>query len=164
MLTTFTNAGVITIPNGSDVSASPYPSNIVVSGQTDFVSDVNVTLTGLSHGRMDDVAVLLVSPNGTKTLLMADTCDNVGGTFTLKFDDAAAAFLPDQNTPALASGSFKPTLGTSAGGGGAFGGTFNAPAPVGPYSLLLSGLNGQTPNGTWSLYVFDDSNAQTGSI
>ena len=41
---------------------------------------------------------------------------------------------------------------------------FPAPAPVGPLSASLDGLVGGQPNGTWSLYVFDDTQQDGGSV
>ncbi|MBA4184870.1 MAG: hypothetical protein H0X49_12790 [Acidobacteria bacterium] len=47
---------------------------------------------------------------------------------------------------------------------GAAGDTFPAPAPAGPYGATLSVLNGTAPNGTYSLYVFDDFVVDVGSL
>ena len=41
---------------------------------------------------------------------------------------------------------------------------FPFPAPVPSGSSLLSFFNGTSPNGTWSLYVFDDLGGDIGSI
>ena len=56
------------------------------------------------------------------------------------------------------SGTYQPTsdpAGTQA---------FPAPAPAGPYPVALSTLNGATANGTWSLFVSDDTNGDSGII
>ena len=68
---TFSNSASITITD-NPVSclggppppqpATVYPSQIAVSGITDTVTDVNVTLNGFSHTFPDDVDVLLVGP------------------------------------------------------------------------------------------------------
>jgi subtilisin-like proprotein convertase family protein len=163
----FQNTGTITINDSScifgeapsPVAATPYPSSISVSGLTGTITDVNVTLTGLTHTSSTDVGVLLVGPGGQKTLLMQD----VGGTgvsgVNLTFDDAAAAFLPEIQ---IVSGTFKPTVGPA---DSCTPPSFPAPAPPGPYgSPSLSVFNGTNPNGTWSLYVIDDLAADTGSI
>ena len=72
------------------------------------------------------------------------------------FDDAAATGIPDAGP--LTTGTFRPTyIGSSVS-------TFPAPAPAPPYSLMLSSLNGTIQNGTWSLYVIDDSLGDLGDI
>ena len=62
----FSNPAPITINNSSDkcvgTAAAPYPSTISVLGPGGTITDVNVTLTGLSHPFPADVAVLLVGP------------------------------------------------------------------------------------------------------
>src|SRR5262249_50029119 len=78
----------------------------------------------------------------------------------LTFDDAATDSLPAsiQITPTpIVSGTFKPTD---------FGlpGLFPSPAPGAPYATNLSVFDGTSPNGTWSLYVFDSSAGDNGSI
>jgi hypothetical protein len=74
---------------------------------------------------------------------------------TLTFDDAAASNLPDDTQ--ITAGTYKPT---NFGGGD----TFPPPAPVGPYSTLLSTFNGTDPTGDWSLYVVDDLDGLSGNI
>lgn len=155
----FSNPAPILIPaTGTSGPATPYPSTISVSGITDVVLDVNVTLNNMNHTFPDDIDILLVGPTGARLLLMSDaggSADLVNNTYT--FDDAAAATLADGALNA--SGSYKPSnFGT--------GDTFPAPAPVGPYPdpQLLSVFNGLDPNGTWSLYVFDDVGGDTGNI
>ena len=150
----FFNAANINIPNSG--AASPYPSNISVSGMPGTVADVNVSLFGLEHARPDDIDILLVGPAGQKMILLSDVGGSNGITgVDLVLDDEAANFLPDSGQ--LTSGTFKPTnIGT--------GDTFPSPAPAGPYGSLLSDFDGTNPNGTWRLYVVDDSNPRNGSI
>ncbi len=161
--TVFPNAGAITIPTGPGQS-TPYPSTISVSGLTGTIVDVNATLTGITHTYPDDIDILLVGPAGQKVVLMADTGGSTDITgVTLTFDDSAASSLPDATT--ISSGTYKPTIGATAGGFPdtvGFDGT--APAPSGPYSAALSAFNATAPNGTWSLFVYDDSAGDSGSI
>ncbi|HMT06871.1 MAG TPA: BACON domain-containing carbohydrate-binding protein, partial [Pyrinomonadaceae bacterium] len=149
------NTNALTIPASGP--ASLYPSQISVSGQTGLVQAVQVNLTNFSHTAPDDVDLLLVGPNGNKVVLMSDVGGaNAATNLNLVFDDTAAASLPD--SAALASGTFKPTdfeLGDA----------FPAPAPAGGQSSrFLSVFNGMDPNGTWSLYLVDDTGANAGSI
>jgi len=169
----FTNPANITI-NASG-AGNPYPSNITVSGVSGTVSKVTVTLTNASHTWPDDVGVLLVGPTGLKVRLMTDcggpnaTVVPAGGEMTnvtLTFDDAAANSLPEGfNTPnIITTGTWKPTLcsldGTNDGAPHAA--NFAGAAPAGPYGL--SAFNGVNPNGTWSLFVDDDTAGDFGSI
>src|SRR4029078_4280553 len=105
LLAVFTNAGSITInhraiPGSPPGTATPYPSNIVVSGLSGTISDVNVTLTGVSHGSADDIDILLVGENGEKSVLVSDG----GGTgvaitnVTVTFDDASGTSIADTVT------------------------------------------------------------------
>src|SRR6185369_6073769 len=149
----FSSATAITIPGMG--AATPYASTINVSGMSGSISQVTVKLNGFSHTYPDDVDVVLVSPTGQKVVLMSDAG---GGTainnVTLTFSDSASV-LPDSGQ--IVSGTFKPTDFVS-------GDTFPAPAPAGPYATSLSAFNGQSPNGTWSLYVVDDAANDQGSI
>jgi hypothetical protein len=159
----FPGSGCATGPTSG--TASPYPSQIEVSGLGTPASDVNATITGYSHTFPDDVRMLLVGPHGQT----ADLMDEVGGgggvsgggvsDLTITFDDAAADPVPN----VVVSGTFKPT---QAAGGCGLGPTddFPTPAPANPYGIDLAGFNGTDPNGTWSLYVVDDANADSGSI
>jgi subtilisin len=153
---TFSNSSPITINDNR--AATPYPSNISVSGLTGTVSKVTVTLNNLTHTFPDDIDILLVGPTGQSLILMSDSG---GGSdinnLTLTFDDQAAAALPDSSS--LTAGTFKPTNHGSSSD------TFPAPAPSGtPTGTALSVFNGTNPNGTWSLYVVDDADDDAGSI
>jgi len=147
----FSNTAPITIPAGPG-AAAPYPSGITVAGLGNVVSDVNVTISGLTHTWPDDVDILLVGPGGQHTILMADTGEqfNVTGV-NLTFDDAAGGLLPDVTQ--ISAGSFKPTRGTGGAPQGNALTTFPAPAPGPAYVTALSVFNGTNPNGTWNLYV-----------
>lgn len=147
--TTFENSDEIVINDDEQGPANPYPSEIDVSGLDGAIRDVTVTLYGLSHTWPDDLDVLLVGPEGQNVMLMSDA----GGSLdvenvTLKFDDAAADFLPDSGQ--IVSGTFKPTnyeMDTN----------LPNPAPPQPYGTTLSAFDGLNPNGTWRLFVFDDA-------
>ena len=150
----FSNPGSITIPSSG--AATPYPSTITVSGVSGTISDVNVTIKGLTHTNPDDLDILLVGPSGEKIILMSDC----GGTpdvssINLTFDDEAAVALPDSTL--ITAGTYRPTnVGTSD--------TFSSPAPASPYGTIFSTFDATSANGTWSLYVMDDAGSSSGSI
>jgi len=151
--TTISNPGAISIPDSG--AATPYPSDITVSGLTGTITDLNVTISGLSHTFPADIDILLVGPGGQKIILMSD----VGGAtdvlnINLTLDDEAVLLLPV--TP-LSTGSFRPNNVDNSD-------IFPGPAPAGPYGSLLSDFDGTNPNGTWSLYVLDDFAADEGTI
>jgi subtilisin-like proprotein convertase family protein len=154
-------------PSPAPGKADLYPSEIAVSGLGSIVTDVNVTISGLSHSFPDDVGLLLVSPAGQSTLLMTNSgFDNDLSGINLTFDDAASGKLPDQGQ--ISSGTYKPSVGFPENG-------CSPPVsfpkdatgtnpPAGPYGSSLSVFNGTNPNGTWKLYVIDDTRDDTGAI
>jgi subtilisin-like proprotein convertase family protein len=179
MTMTFSNNNGITINDGSSscrdqepeapVQATPYPFGIGVGGLGSSVTDVNVTLRGLTHTWPDDIGVLLVSPAGQSTILMADSGggDDVSGV-TLTFDDAASGTLPDESL--IESGNYKPSVGSAVPDFGcSVPQSFPTDAtgtnpPAGPYGSSLSVFNGSDPNGGWKIYVIDDTRNDPGSI
>ena len=142
--------------------AAPYPSQIEVSGMTGTITDVNLTLTRVSHRYLQDLRVLLVAPGGQKVLVLhgADDRDGSGEVqdVTWKFDDAwddevdyfdgsVAVSYSDLGCPAVDIPDSLP-----------------APAPEGPYGSALADFNGAAPNGMWQLYVVDMFDDETGVI
>lgn len=155
----FCNPGPIAIPDGALTGgpATPYPSNIFVSGLTGAVSKVTLTLNNLTEARPDDLDMLLVGPNGAKFVTMSDVGgQNAVGNTTLTLDDTAASLLPDESL--VTTGTFRPTAVNS-------GAVFPSPAPGAPYSFaapfgaatFATLFGGSNPNGTWRLYVVDDA-------
>src|SRR5215211_1269702 len=147
-------SGSISIP--SQGKATPYPATVNVSGLSGTITDLNVSLKGVSHTFPDDIEALLVGPGGQKVILMA----NVGGGgdlngVDLTFDDEAAGGLPD--SAQIRAGTYKPTRGTGSI-------SIPTPAPAGPYGTSLTAFDGADPNGTYSLYVVDDAKNDLGQI
>ena len=137
--------------------ANPYPSHINVQNLGGNITDLNVELYGYSHAYPDDVAVLLVGPKGQKVLLMSNAGGaNVVNGKNVGFDDESYVHLPDEGQ--IVNYIYKPTQ---------FGSPtlpFPSPAPAGPYAASLSAFDGTNPNGTWDLYVVDDSGRDVGQI
>jgi subtilisin-like proprotein convertase family protein len=155
VLRSFTNVTTITIADESP--AVPYPSVISVTGLTGVITNVSVTLRGLTHSWPDDIDVLLVGPGGQRIMLMSDA----GGSFpvngvTLTFNNSVRQ-IP--NSAQITSGVHGPAnWGSSAGD------DFPPPAPTGPYIASLEALYGGDPNGTWALYIMDDIPGNDGEL
>src|SRR6266567_4122542 len=148
----FANTNFITIPDSG--TATPYPSTNYVSGIAYPPTKVLVTLSNLSHTYPGDLGVLLVAPSGQATALMVDAGNSPISNVTLTFDDAASNSVP---TTQITNGTYKPTQYSP-------GDIFPAPAPAGPYVSALSVFTNSDPNGTWSLYILDDSPGDSGSL
>ena len=154
VLPIFTNPNSITIPWSG--SASPYPSTINVSGVSGNITNIQVSLSGLSHTWPDDVDMFLRGPGGQKVMLMSDAGGFAGlNNVNLTFRDSASGTLPDGSQ--ITSGTYRPTDYQ-------VGDTFPTPAPAGPYGTALSAFNGTNPNGAWQLFVQDDLGGDSGSI
>src|SRR5262249_16987288 len=111
-------------------------STLTVSGQSGVVTDVNVKLD-ISHPSDSDLQAYLTSPAGTKVTLFA----NIGGmgqnfTSTVLDDEAAVSIA---NGTAPFTGSFQP-------------------------QGLLGSIDGQTPNGTWTLTISDTAPLDSGTL
>ena len=153
----FTNTAPIIINDSTNppTLASPYPSVINASGLTNLIDSVSVTLSNVSHTFPDDIAVLLVGPQGQAVALMA----NAGGDNDLTNGTVIfSAFGSDFVGPAgpLTPGTYKPSL---------YGDPFwPAPAPGKPYGNDLSVFHGTSANGAWKLFVYDDEGGDSGII
>jgi hypothetical protein len=106
---TFSNTTPIVI--NDNTAASPYPSSININGLVGSVVKATVTVTNLNHHAPRDIEALVVAPNQANSLLMAHAGGlNAITNVTIKFDDAAATYLP-QSTK-INSGTNKPTIYT----------------------------------------------------
>ncbi|MEI2765331.1 MAG: Ig-like domain repeat protein [Dermatophilaceae bacterium] len=143
--------------------ASPYPSTIAVSGLAGLVTDVNVTLVGLTHPVANDLDILLVGPTGQSIVLLSDPGGDgalvSAANATVTFDDSAAGAVPTSGSITGAA-SFRPTDQSSA-----LADSFPPPAPTpGTATTLAAAFTGTDPNGTWSVYVVDDSVGDDGAV
>jgi subtilisin-like proprotein convertase family protein len=167
---TFSNANAIVINDSlaPPTVAALYPSSITVAGIAgELVTKATVTLYGFSHGFPSDVDILLIGPQGQKSIVMA----NAGGqnrysvtNLNLTFDDDAASALPIYTQ--LVSGSFKPTNGYAAIGYPNLPFEFPSPAPAGNSNspTALSVFKNTDPSGIWKLFVVDDVSGDSGTI
>lgn len=157
--------------------AVPYPSCVKVTGFTEVVGTLKVHINGLSHTGFRDTKALLMSPNGTSVLLWQHvgrtTGTGTGSNYPLSnvdlvIADSGSAFpgaaFPGTDSPHIVSGTYSPTQFDGLVG-------FPSPAPAvdsgaGPagYSMALSSFAGEDPNGTWKLFVTDDTPLDSGSI
>jgi len=138
-------------PSGS--FSDPIASEIVISGLEGTISHLTVTLTGLEHTYDLDLDIVLVGPTGRSVILMSDAGDARTDSIDLTFEDGherVPTFIP------TTSGTYRPTNYN-------LGDALPAPIPQDP-SGLLSTFNGTNPNGTWSLYVLDDSPGDVGVL
>ena len=159
----FSNSTPITITDNT--TASPYPSAITLSNQATVTTKIQVLLSNFSHGFPTDVDILLVGPQGQRCMLMSDAGGGVPGysNAILNFSSTFPTVLP-QNT--ASTGNLRPA--NYANEFNASDLTDNFPAP-GPGTLNdqpadLNVFNLTNPNGTWSLYVVDDTSGFAGSI
>jgi subtilisin-like proprotein convertase family protein len=159
----FNSASGLTIP--ADGNATPYPSTTSVSGTTGLITDINVGFSNLTHGDLEDIGAVLVSPTGQAFLVF----DGIGGgnvtNINVAFDDQAAGLAP-QVAP-LPPGTYKPTqrfyddIFPTPGPGM----NYEQPGPFGGGTATLNGTFGGYPaNGIWSLYVRDFNDFASGSI
>jgi len=163
VVTTFWNTDLISVPATNFVPypasgpAGPYPSSILVSGISAYVSGVTVTVSNLEHSDVNDINMLLVGPGGQSSILMCGAAEQSTASFpvTITFDQNAASNVPG-GTAGLVSGSYKPAEYNSPN----FGLTNILP----PYNTSLSVFKGPPANGWWNLYVYDGVNGDYGAI
>lgn len=152
---TFTNPQ--TIVSTQDADAAPYPSTLDVSGMAGTISGATLTLHQVNNATAN-LDVLLVSPNLKTVLVMSDVGGEKAPNLELTFDDAAAGSVPGTT---VSSGTYKPTDDDT------FDGTapdvFNAPAPAPAYGAAMAALAGDSPNGTWKLFVAEHAAFPIGS-
>jgi len=155
----FCNQGAIAVPSTAG-AATPYPSNIFVSGLSGNLIAVTVQLNNISSSNIAQTDMLLVGPTGAAIVPFAAVGD--GSTISgvdITLDDTASTQIPGGSL--LTPGTYKPTSIT-----GSTSLVFPVPAPsitVKNYAAadgaatLNSQFGGTAPNGTWSLYAIDNS-------
>jgi subtilisin-like proprotein convertase family protein len=147
-----TGGGALTIPVIGN--ASPYPSNLTVSGVTGATGKVVLFLNGVTHSYPSDLDIFLMAPDGSFSRVMSDA----GGSaalvgIDLRLADDAPTPLPSGNF--VGGGSYRPAN---------YGGNEAAPPGNNGLDVSLSALGSNGVNGMWKLFVTDDGNGDSGSI
>jgi subtilisin-like proprotein convertase family protein len=143
-------------PAGETVGpANIYPASFTVAGLAGTVT--KVTVTAIELNASDDLDMALVGPNGAQVMLMSDACGVESAANEIwTFDDEAPQFVSAGTCTGNIRASFRPTnyeVGTD---------NFGAGGPSGEFSTHLSSFNGISPDGTWKLFMIDDSAIEIG--
>jgi len=146
----FTNNSPISIPSSGN--AITYPSTIGIGSLTPnaSISNVVVTLKGVTHPRVSDLDVVLVAPGGQACMLISDA-GNDGPVENLDLTFSRTGRLLSQAEPIPGSGTFAPVN---------FGNTlenFPSPGPSLVSNTDLGLFDGGSAKLTWSLFIIDDS-------
>ncbi|MEJ5165507.1 MAG: S8 family serine peptidase [Thermoanaerobaculia bacterium] len=115
---------------------STVTSTITISENRTII-DVNVTITNITHTYDGDLDIYLISPTGTRVELSTDNGSSGDNYVNTVFDDEASTPITSGTAPF--TGSFKP-------------------------EGLLSALDGESAQGTWTLEVSDDAGGDTGTL
>jgi subtilisin-like proprotein convertase family protein len=168
---TFSNTAPIEIAD--EAPATPYPSAIAVSGLIGEVTDLNVTLNGLTHTHLDDLAVVVEGPGNEMLMLMngvgpiVNPADPTSGVIDidLTLDDQAGTQLAATTVPT--TGGYRPAnhspgLDFFPGDPGTF---YANPGPAAGGSATLASVFGNLdPTGGWKLFVHDFAQDDVGEI
>jgi subtilisin-like proprotein convertase family protein len=153
----------LTLPgSGTSGYASVSPATVTAVGTLGTITDVELTLTGLSHSSISDMTFYLVGPNGDAGVwLFGELSASAGSAtdVTLVFSDSAAGSIPFNPPGGLASGTYQP--GNPYGSPSLPSGD---PPATSMYGSFLAAFGGSTADGSWSLYAWDDSIFDTGTL
>ena len=171
--TVFSNANPIEIPATNSTTdpepAIPYPSDIDVLGLAGVVSSVSVTIHGLTHSSPQDLDMLLLGPSGQTFHFWSDAGGaNAVSDITVNVADDGATPLPDSG-PLVDGATYKPFNADTTGDDfplPAVGPPYNEPAPAGSatFASVFNGLTADQVNGTWGLFITDDTDGNGGTI
>src|SRR5689334_7370114 len=171
--TTFSNSGPIELPainSSTDPEpAIPYPSDIDVLGLTGVVTNLSVTIHGLTHSSPQDLDMLLLGPSGQTFHFWSDVGGaNAVSDITVTVADDGATPLPDSG-PLVDGTTYKPFNADATGDDfplPAPGPPYNEPASAGSatFASVFNGLTADQVNGTWSLFITDDTDGNGGTI
>ncbi|MBK8473702.1 MAG: proprotein convertase P-domain-containing protein [Sphingobacteriales bacterium] len=145
---TFTGNGGAMI--NDNAAATPSPLTLTVLGlPASGVTVASITLNGLTHTLTQDIDIYVQSPTATNVVLMSDIPDNSGVIdVDITLQDGGSPFPAD-----IITGTYAPANQDG-------GDPDNAPGGAG---MLLSAFTGNA-NGTWNLFINDDTNTNTGTL
>ncbi len=155
------NAAALAAPGGNNstpivindnANASLYPSAVTVTGPL-TIQSLSVNLRNVTHARLADLTMLLVSPTGKKIQLMANAPGSASATDVFLVEEGGA-FTGDTVD---IEHTYHPTVIPAPV-------AMPAPAPALPYETSFGSLIGTDAGGTWSLYVRDNVSGQAGTI
>jgi uncharacterized delta-60 repeat protein len=147
-------------------------SNVGVSGTPpgSVLEGISITLTGLTHTSVDDLDFLLVGPFGAGDLaFMSDAGSGAVSNATFTISDVGSGPIP--GTPGALSGTYLPTdlslFEDWSNWGLSNPNPMNHPGSVG-FSTFASSFGnnfgGSGADGTYTLYVHDDTTGNTGTL
>lgn len=117
-----------------DITSSVLNINTVPS----TIVDLNVINLAGTHTWINDLSISLQSPTGTERNLFDQICDDEDN-FGVQFDDESANSHSSIPCPPVGNGTYKP-------------------------NETLSGFDGETPNGTWTLRITDNATNDVGIL
>jgi hypothetical protein len=126
------------------------------------MTEVSVTLHGLSFNKLENLAVLLAGPDGKSIVLVASYDRVPPGTRPYSLSDATWTF----KDPTASLGCFEaegafPTSQGVKNAANCLLAPFPAPAPAPPYSEMLRDVSDEAAGGgVWSLYVYGYSGGE----
>jgi subtilisin-like proprotein convertase family protein len=160
---TFTNTTPLAIP--ATGPSSPYGTTIVASGVRGTVTNVTVTLKNLTHANPAELHVIVRTPAGLTVALLEQTSGPLLPQAVLALAPADHRDLVFTDRATYGFYNRYPDAGPyQPGGANPTGSSLPAPAPPAPYAPRLDTCIGSLANGTWTLYVFDESGPAFGAL
>jgi subtilisin-like proprotein convertase family protein len=151
VVNTYNGAGLTINASGN---STPYPSTVSVSGLSGTISNIKLNVNNLSHTWPDDIDAVLFGPTGAHSIIFTDAIGGSGGVTARNYTfQIGSTALPLTGLPA--SGTYGVVNGGSYNGTG---------TPSAVNSANLNNFVGTNPNGTWSLYFFDDTGGDQGTV
>jgi len=124
---------------------------------TGTVTDVNLVISDLPHTCLGDLELTLRSPDGTSVIVVADSVFAEDGIF----DDHLPGICPDNFLDTVMDDDSATNL---ADGAAPFTGSFNVDHAASVGTAPLSTFDGESANGTWTLFVADMAAADVGCL